>query len=65
MNFPKFIELHWHGEPAAINAYSIALFKDHEFKDLSGSEYCVDESYQEIKKLIESLGCVAVKKENR
>lgn len=61
----KFIELHWHGEPASINVDSISIFKDMEFKDISGREYSIDESYDEIKALIKDAGVLIHKADPR
>lgn len=51
---PKFIELHWHGEPALINADSIAIIREREFRDVAGHSYEIDESYEEIQELIKN-----------
>ena len=61
----KFIELHWHGQPASINVDSISIFKDMEFKDISGREYSIDESYDEIKQLILDAGVLIHKADPR
>lgn len=51
---PKFIELHWHGEPALINVDSIAIIREREFHDVAGHSYEIDESYEEIQELIKN-----------
>lgn len=61
----KFIELHWHGEPASINVDSISIFKDMEFKDISGREYSIDESYDEVKAIIKDAGVLIHKADPR
>lgn len=48
----KFIELHFHGEPALFNLNHIIAFRDHNFLDNIGHNYFIDESYEEIKQLI-------------
>ena len=53
---PKFVELHWHGIPASINVDSIAMFKDHEFLDCEGNCHEIDESYEDVKKLVTDSG---------
>ncbi len=49
---PKFIELHWHGQPALFNLDNVIAFRDHNFIDITGHDYLIDESYEEIKQLI-------------
>lgn len=50
---PKFIELHWHGKPALINLNLVVSFQNGKFSDINEHTYVVDESYEEIKQLIE------------
>ena len=63
--YPKFIELHWHGQPASINIDAISIIKDFEFKDTSGCEYSVDESYDDLKRMITDAGCIIAKADPR
>ena len=63
MELPKFVELHSYNSPASIDVNSIAFFKDNEFRDSLGNKYYVDETYDEIKKLMENAGCKITKKE--
>lgn len=63
--YPRFIELHWHEIPASVNVDNIGIIKDHEFLDASGHEFQVDESYEDIKAMIQSAGCAIQKGDPR